>query len=93
MGKNWLHYKTEHLYYFSRKNLCALLEAQGFEVLDARGARKVLSPRYVANVLLGYPHWLLTPLASLGLRLLPDALLDRHVSVPSGELEIRARKP
>ncbi len=92
MGRNWLHYKTEHLYYFSRHNLAVLLEKAGFEVLVSRGARKILTARYVAHVLLRYPHWLLTPLARGMLWLLPSALLDRDFSVPSGELEIQARK-
>lgn len=92
MGGNWPHYKAEHLFYFSRSNLQRLLEACGFELEAVSDARKVLSLRYVARVLQGYPHWLLTPLSKGAGRLLPDALLDGHFSLPRGELELSARK-
>lgn len=94
MGSRWTHYKLEHLFYFSRRNLVTLLERAGFEVVDVRAARKALTLRYAYHQFETYPHWLLTRLLRGAQRLLPDALLDRPIPVSIGEMQVQAlRRP
>jgi len=43
MRHRWLHYKTEHLFYFSRKVIRRLLEEAGFQVISSRYEGKHIS--------------------------------------------------
>ena len=48
LGAHWLHFKLEHLYYYSKTSLVKLLDKHGFEVVCAHTARKGTSLRYVS---------------------------------------------
>lgn len=92
MGRQWWHFKAEHLYYFSRDNLGVMLESEGLQPV-ARGSNlKTLSPAYALTQLETYPVTGLTPLARWGARLLPEAWMRGHVTLPSGEFWMLAQK-
>jgi len=93
MGSRWTHYKTEHLYYFSRGSLKSMLQSVGFEEVRARAAWKSLTLRYVYHQYSTYRHWLLTPIVRLLHAALPAALLDRALPVTIGEMQVEARRP
>ncbi len=92
MGDRWSHYKVEHLYYFSRRNLPLLLRDVGFEVTAVRRAEKALPLDYVHHQMQTYPHPWLTPLVSAGYRLLPEGLRERPWPVSVGEMRVEARR-
>ena len=92
MGASWLHYKTEHLYYFNRRNLKHSLEAAGFEVLTTTSAWKVMTLHYAASQVRTYPHWLLSPALRLLEQVIPLRLRLAMFRVAFGEMAIVARK-
>jgi hypothetical protein len=69
MGSNWMEFKLEHLSYFGRQTLEALLSQVGFESLGTTQGRKYVSLDYVAAHFAKYPvpiwTWLLTTAARL----------------------------
>lgn len=45
----WVHFKSEHLYYYSKVSLTKLLRMNGFEVMRIRRASKGMSLRYLVS--------------------------------------------
>jgi 2-polyprenyl-3-methyl-5-hydroxy-6-metoxy-1,4-benzoquinol methylase len=92
MGRRWPHFKPEHVSYFSRKGLARLLRSMGFALVNLRPTRKALSIAYVAAQFRRYPNpWITSWLQPLH-RLLPVALTDAIVWIPTGEVTAVARK-
>ncbi len=57
--QNWVGFKEhEHLYYFTKQNLCALLEKKGFKVVKTSYAGKYVSLGFFAKRLAGYFPWI-----------------------------------
>jgi ADP-heptose:LPS heptosyltransferase/SAM-dependent methyltransferase len=92
MGGRWTHYKAEHLFYFSRRNLPMLLTKLGFRVVCCRRARKRLTLRYMHCQFATYRHWLLTPLSKYAYQILADPMLDLPIPLVIGEMLLEARK-
>lgn len=92
MGRRWMEYKVEHLYYFSASALRRLLERCGFAEIRIRASRKVLTFDYVARHFDRFrvPVW--SPLIGLARRAMPGRLAHRHVLVPASGLVAVARK-
>lgn len=92
LGRRWMEYKPEHLFYFDRSTLESLLFRCGFDRIVLRPNRKVLSAAYVAAHCERYPVAGLTPLVRLGARALPDRLRHRGVPVVASGVTAFARK-
>jgi SAM-dependent methyltransferase len=55
MGKNWSHYKAEHLMYFSRIGVKKILDKTGFKIIYQAPAVKTLSLEFITPLLKRYP--------------------------------------
>jgi 2-polyprenyl-3-methyl-5-hydroxy-6-metoxy-1,4-benzoquinol methylase len=91
MGKNWTHYKLEHLFYFDHRSLSHAARKSGLEIVYFRPAVKTLTLRYVHSQFATYRHWLLTPLVNAAHRL--TAAQDWPLPVIIGEFVAVLRKP
>jgi SAM-dependent methyltransferase len=92
LGRHWMEYKTEHLFYFSRRSLVRLLEATGFREVSLASNRKVLSLDYVNRHFQRFPVPVCSPLMAVGRAMLPGRLAFRHFTVPASGLMVMARK-
>jgi len=92
MGKIWPHFKPEHLYCFSRKNISLALQKSGFTKVQIRRARKVLSLCYVNSYFEAYPILMLTPALKALLALLPASLGQAPFRLGIGEMLVMAQK-
>jgi len=91
MGSHWLHFKQEHIQYFSRRGIEDSLCKAGFSDTVVSGHRKYLTFDYVRRQLQTYRHWLLTPTVWFAGRLIPHPLRCRPVGYRCGEMLVTAR--
>jgi len=91
MGSHWLHFKQEHIQYFSRCGVEGSLREAGFSDTAVSGHRKYLTYDYLWRQLQTYRHWLLTPIVSFTGRLLPRGLRCRPIGYRCGEMLVTAR--
>jgi len=92
MGKNWTHYKKEHLFYFSKQTISRLLKQESFDVIKITTASKVMNLEYMYYQFVQYPHHLATPLLNILYKLLPHNLSKISFQVTMGEMLVIARK-
>lgn len=91
LGRNWLHFKQEHIQYFTASGLRWALHRAGFKHVQVSPHRKFLTYDYLGRQLHVYSHWALTPaVAGLG-RLLPRSLRNMPVPYRCGEMLVTAR--
>jgi len=91
LRRNWLHFKHEHIQYFTAHGLRWALHRAGFGHVQVSPHRKFLTYDYLSRQLQAYPHWALTPtVVGLG-RLLPGALRSTAVPYRCGEMLVTAR--
>jgi SAM-dependent methyltransferase len=93
MGPKWLHYKVEHLFYFSPRSLTRALHRAGFTDVRVGRAWKVMNLHYLAHQLGTYPHPLLTPIVKSMHLLSPPGLRRARFPISFGELLAYATKP
>ena len=93
MGKAWMEYKVEHLFYFGRKSLAHLFVSAGFENIRFLPNYKTLSFEYINAHFRRFPVPLWTPLLGLIGHLVPPSLARKHVRVVASGLIALARKP
>jgi SAM-dependent methyltransferase len=86
MGAKWTHYKREHLFYFNRRSLSLLAQKAGFEAVNFEAAKKAVNLEYIRTQFAAYPHWLLSPAASLAAGLVPRGLRSRNFGLTMGEM-------
>ena len=91
MGSHWLHFKQEHIQYFSRCGVEGSLRKAGFSDTAVSGHRKYLTYDYVRRQLQTYRHWLLTPIVSFAGCFLPHWLRRRPIGYHCGEMLVMAR--
>jgi SAM-dependent methyltransferase len=91
MGSHWLHFKQEHIQYFSRRGIEHLLREAGFCDMTVSGHRKYLTYDYLWTQLQMHRHWLVTPIASFAGDLLPHWLRGRPIGYHCGEMLVMAR--
>jgi SAM-dependent methyltransferase len=92
MGRRWMEYKLEHLFYFSPVSMRRLLERCGFSEILIRPNRKVLTLDYIARHFDRFRVPVLSPLMGLVRGAIPDSLAHRQVPLPAGGIAILARK-
>lgn len=92
MGRHWIHYKQEHLFYFSRKGLRMLLDRSGFVDCSMRFAPKPMTLHYAVNQFRSYRVPVVSDLFRLLGAVLPSAAQEATFKVPMGEILAVARK-
>lgn len=93
LGRQWLHFKEEHIQYFSRAGIQAALREAGFAGIQTAGHPKHLTFDYLHRQLRTYPHPVFSPLAAGLRRLLPAGWRRTPVAYRCGEMLVLARRP
>ena len=92
LGRRWMEFKTEHLFYFDRGTLEGTLWRAGFLGLVVAPGWKVLSLDYVARHFERFRVPLVTPLLRAARGLLPPLLRDRPLPVVASGVLAFGRK-
>jgi len=91
MGMRWLHYKEEHIYYYSRFNI-ALPLSGWFEVVALNSAYKTLNLKYCLDVLRSYSKNVVTRSIIQVFDHLPNRVILYPFKINIGELFVIFRK-
>ncbi len=92
MGRNWLHFKLEHIQYFSSRSMAEAVKQAGFAEVQITANTKRLTLDYLNFQLRTYPHWALSPLVRAAHALSPRGLRARPMEYKCGEMLVIARK-
>lgn len=93
LGRHWMEYKPEHLFYFGRDTIKSLIENAGFADIVISTGKKVLTPDYIIEHFEKFP----VPVVTSSLRLLraltPQAVLRRPLKLTASGVNVFATKP
>lgn len=92
MRKKWPHILDEHLTYFSKETLRAILDKSGFDLLTIEPAMKFHNYKYINYRFSRYPIPIITTLVKISGFTLPDFLKNKTFRLSFGELMAVARK-
>ena len=93
MNHSWIHYKTEHLFYFSKVNLEQLLTQTGFIEIRKRKGWKYFTLEYIHQQLITYRHAVFTPVIQAMHKIAHDVLRKKTFRIHAGEMIVIAQKP
>lgn len=88
----WLHFKAEHIQYFTAGALTGAVRQAGFQDVRVLSHRKRLTMNYLVGQMEIYPHPVLSPLIKLAALLMPAGLRNRPLSYRCGEMVVLAGK-
>ena len=91
LKQNWMEFKLEHMFYFSRETIQHLLFKTGYHQVVVRSGKKVLNSQYIYQHFERFPVPGLTPLVRWVDHLMPQALRSRAVNIPTGGMLVMAR--
>lgn len=90
MGKYWINYKEEHLYYFDKKSISRLLQELSFVVVDIRPAKKTLTLDYFMYQFRVYQRPIISQILEV-VRFLPRQIRSFPFKIHSGDTIIIAK--
>lgn len=91
LGRQWLHFKEEHIQYFSRRGIVEVLTGAGFDRIEVFGHYKYLTIAYLHQQLQAFRHPLLTRIITLIHSILPNSLCICPMRFRCGEMLIIGR--
>jgi SAM-dependent methyltransferase len=86
LGRQWLHFKEEHIQYFTARGITMALASAGFDRIQIRSHYKYLTLAYVHRQLQTFPHWLLTPTIAFTHSITPERFRIRPIRFRCGEM-------
>jgi 2-polyprenyl-3-methyl-5-hydroxy-6-metoxy-1,4-benzoquinol methylase len=92
LGRHWMEYKPEHLFYFNGSNMCQALAKSGFGELSLGKNTKVLTLDYLQQHFHHFPVPILSPLVALAHAALPHALVSHQLRLTSSGMNVFARR-
>jgi SAM-dependent methyltransferase len=92
MGKHWLEFKSEHLYYFDSATLQLLLFQAGFEQVSLSSGWKSVSAGYIGQHFERFRVPLLSPLIRASSAVLPRAIRNRPLRISGSGINVTATR-
>jgi SAM-dependent methyltransferase len=93
LGRHWMEYKPEHLFYFGRDTIRRLLDNTGFADIAISSGAKVLTLDYIIGHFEKFPVPVITPSLRIMRALTPRALLSRPTRMTASGVNVFAAKP
>ena len=91
MGRHWVEYKTEHLYYFGRKSISLALAKSGLQPLAILPNFKILSFDYITRHFQRFPVPVLSSVVSALRTITPGQLANRPFKIVASGMVIIAK--
>ena len=93
LGRYWMEFKPEHLFYFNRNTIKRLLENTGFTEIAVSSGKKVLTLDYVIGHFEKFPVPVISPALRVVRALTPQTLLSRPTKIAASGINVFATKP
>ncbi len=93
MGRLWMEYKVEHLFYFNKKSVERLMINSGFTRTVFLPNYKVLNLEYITQHFIRYPVPLVTPCLRVLRRITPDRMALRPFRIIASGMAVLGEKP
>jgi SAM-dependent methyltransferase len=92
LGRYWMEYKPEHLFYFNGTTMTRLLGDKGFGRIETSSGRKVLTLDYIIGHFDKFPVPIVSPLLNALRALSPAALLGKPLKVTASGINVLATR-
>ena len=92
LGRNWMEYKPEHLFFFNPKTITRLLDNAGFGDTEISSGRKMLTPDYMIGHFEKYPVPVFSRLLGVLRAFAPAALLRKPIRLTPSGINVLAAK-
>jgi 2-polyprenyl-3-methyl-5-hydroxy-6-metoxy-1,4-benzoquinol methylase len=92
LGRYWMEYKIEHLFYFNKRSVSALLSKCGFNDIRIYPNPKSLSIDYINRHFQRFPVPVISTLIKLAVKIIPKLILHRSLSLDAGGMIVIANK-
>jgi SAM-dependent methyltransferase len=93
LGRQWMEYKPEHLFYFDRNSIRRLVQNASFDHIEAAAGKKVLTMDYVIGHFDKFPVPVLSRMLGAVRAVTPAALLGKPLKITASGINILAVKP
>jgi SAM-dependent methyltransferase len=92
LGRHWMEYKPEHLFYFDRNSVRRLLQNAGFDHIEASAGKKVLTMDYAIGHFDKFPVPVLSRILGAVRAVTPATLLSKPLRLTASGINIFAVK-
>lgn len=92
LGRHWMEYKPEHLYYFNRETLARLVNDVGFARTRTSAGRKVLTPGYAIAHFRKFPIPVISPVLAGLEKVLPSSLQRSQWTLTASGINLLATR-
>jgi len=90
LGRYWMEYKPEHLFYFNRRNIVRILNDAGFRNVNVSPNWKILNLEYIDFHMQKFHVPIISPLSKLFVKALPKKLRHRNFGIVASGMNIVA---
>src|SRR4051794_5221478 len=90
LGRHWMEYKPERLFYFDRNSIRRLVQNAGFDHIESSAGKKVLTMDYAIGHFDKFPVPVLSRLLAAMRALTPAALLSRPLRITASGINVFA---
>ena len=90
LGRYWMEYKPEHLFYFNRRNIVRILNDAGFHNVNVSPNWKILNLEYIDFHMQKFHVPIISPLSKLFVKALPNKLRHRNFGIVASGMNIVA---
>ena len=92
LGRRWMEFKPEHLFYFDRKTISRILTNAGFSEIAVTTGQKILTLDYIIGHFDKFPISVISPSLRMARALTPKLILDSPMKITASGINALATK-
>jgi 2-polyprenyl-3-methyl-5-hydroxy-6-metoxy-1,4-benzoquinol methylase len=92
LGRRWMEFKPEHLFYFDRETIRRFLTNAGFSEISVTSGKKVLTLDYIIGHFEKFPVSVISPALRVARALTPRPVLDVPRTITASGINVLATK-
>ena len=92
LGRHWMEFKPEHLFYFGRETIRRLLANAGFSEISVTTGQKILTLDYIVGHFDKFPIPVISPSLRMARALTPQFILNAPMKITASGINVFAMK-